>query len=91
MDLLAWIVPAVSSNYKVPLPGSEAIGIDRWVLTFTVGLSFVAALLCGLAPALGMSSPDLNESLKEGGRGSAAGIRGGRFRSSPAPGASGGD
>jgi putative ABC transport system permease protein len=80
VQLLRALVPAVSSNYKVPIPGLDEIGIDGWVLVFTLGLSFVTALLCGLAPALKTSRLDLIESLKEGGRTSVAGFRGSRFR-----------
>src|SRR6185369_1827871 len=80
VQLLRLVVPAVSSNYKVSIPGLDEIAIDRFVLLFTLGLSFVTALLCGLAPALRTSALELNDALKEGGRTSATGFRGGRFR-----------
>jgi putative ABC transport system permease protein len=80
LQLLRLLIPAVSSNYKVSIPGLEEIGVDRWVLLFTLGLSLVTALLCGLAPALKTSALDLNDALKEGGRTSVTGFRGGRFR-----------
>jgi predicted permease len=80
IQLLRAIVPPVSSTYKIPIPGLDQISIDGWVLTFTFALSFITALLCGLAPALRGSGLDLNESLKEGSRGSVGGLRGGRFR-----------
>src|SRR5437667_3377598 len=80
VQFLRAIVPAVSSNYKVSIPGLDEIGIDRWVLAFTLCLSFITAFLCGLVPALKTSRLDLNESLKEGGRSSVTGFRGGRFR-----------
>jgi putative ABC transport system permease protein len=81
VQLLGALVPAVSNAYKVPIPGADEIRIDGLVLVFTLALSFVTALLCGLAPALGTSRVDLNQSLKEGGRSSASGFRGGRLRS----------
>jgi putative ABC transport system permease protein len=81
INVLRSVVPAVSSNYKVPIPGLDEIGIDGPVLLFTLGLSFVITLLCGLAPALSNSAVDLNEPLKEGGRSSTSGFRGKRLRS----------
>jgi putative ABC transport system permease protein len=81
VEVLRAFVPAVSSNYKVPIPGLDHMGIDRWVLLFTLGLSFVTALLCGLAPAVKTSKVDLNDSLKEGSRGAGGGVCGGRLRS----------
>jgi predicted permease len=49
---------------ELPVPVGLAIGTDWRVLTFTIALSLLAALLCGLAPALQASRPDLVPSLK---------------------------
>jgi predicted permease len=49
---------------ELPFPVGVAIETDWRVLGFTVGLSLVAALLCGIAPALHASRPDLVPSLK---------------------------
>jgi len=47
------------------------VNIDTRVLGFTLGISVLSAVLFGLVPAFRASKPDLNESLKEGGRSSA--------------------
>jgi predicted permease len=51
------------------LPRAEKIGIDAHVLIFVAGISLLAGVLFGLAPALKTSQPDLHEQLKDGGRG----------------------
>jgi putative ABC transport system permease protein len=54
--------------------------IDGRVLGFTAGLSLLTGLVFGLFPALQLSRPSLLEPLKEGGRGSAQGVRSQRLR-----------
>ena len=49
-------------------PGWSQLGINFPVLAFTIALSVLSGLVFGLAPALQVSRPDLNESLKEGSR-----------------------
>jgi putative ABC transport system permease protein len=51
----------------------SGVRIDANVAWFTFALTFLTGLLFGLAPALKSSKPDLNESLKDGGRGATAG------------------
>ncbi len=46
------------------------ISIDLRVLGFTLLVSFITGALFGLVPAIQLSRPNLNDSLKEGGRGS---------------------
>ncbi len=48
-----------------------SLTLNLSVLTFAVVISFASAFLFGLAPALQISRIDLNDSLKEGGRGNA--------------------
>ncbi len=52
------------------LPHALAIKPDSHVLLFTLGTSLVVGVLFGLVPALRMSRAGLQETLKEGGRGS---------------------
>jgi predicted permease len=52
------------------LPRAEEVRPDGRVLLVMAGASVLAGILFGLAPALRTSRPDLQETLKEGGRGS---------------------
>ena len=52
------------------LPHREWIGVNPPVLLFTLGASLITGILFGLAPALHVARTDLQESMKEGGKGS---------------------
>jgi putative ABC transport system permease protein len=56
----------------------RTIHVDARVLAFAVAISVVSSLVFGLLPALRASRVDLNEVLKEGGRGSSGARRRGR-------------
>ena len=56
----------------------DFVGIDGWVLGFTLAVSLLTALLVGLVPALQAGRPNLNEALKDVGTTSAGGLRGRR-------------
>jgi predicted permease len=57
------------------IPDEAKVAIDRPVLLFTLGVSFVTALLFGLAPALHASRTQLVTALKESARGAGTGFR----------------
>src|SRR6266542_4270894 len=69
--LAVWGVDALRRIGPANLPRLSDIEIDGWVLAFTFGVSFIAGIVFGLAPALQSARGDVNESLKEGGRGGA--------------------
>ena len=79
--LLAWwgldVLLALSPS---DIPRLDQVKIDTTVLAFTIGVSMLTGILFGMVPALQASKPDLNESLKEGGRGTTT-SRGNRVRS----------
>jgi predicted permease len=53
------------------IPGLETIGVDWRTLAFTLGVTLLTGVLFGALPALKISRIDLNQSLKESGKGSA--------------------
>lgn len=72
--LATWLTRLLGSLNAVDTFGDMGqmakIAIDGRVLGFTLLISLVTGLLFGLFPALRLSRPDLNDSLKEGARGS---------------------
>jgi putative ABC transport system permease protein len=79
--LAFWGLDVLVALSPQDIPRLDQIRIDGRVLAFTLLVSLLTGLIFGLAPALQASKPDLNESLKEGGRGSTGGIHGSRVRS----------
>jgi putative ABC transport system permease protein len=63
------------------LPRINEVRLDGRVLAFTFAVSLVTGILFGLVPALAASNPDLNETLKEGGRGGTGSAKRQRMRS----------
>ena len=48
------------------LPRSSNIGLDLWVLAFTLGISLATGVAAGLLPALRLTHGDVSEALKQG-------------------------
>ncbi len=57
------------------IPRAHELGLDPLVFGFTALVSVLTGVLFGLVPALQISRHDLHESLKEGGRSGAGGVR----------------
>ncbi len=70
----------VMMMHPADLPQLESIGIDWRVLTFTLSVSLVTALLFGLAPAVTGARVNLVDALKQGGRSGIVGLGGKRTR-----------
>ncbi len=72
--LAEWGTRAALDVLPEALPRGEAVGLDGHVLLFTLVASILAGVVFGLAPALKTAQPNVQEMLKEGGRG-ASGAR----------------
>src|SRR5258706_4749896 len=79
--LAVWGNSLLVSLIPADVPRIHEVSVDGRILTFTVLVSFITGLIFGLAPALQASKLDLNESLKEGLRGTTSGLRQNRLRS----------
>src|SRR6185436_10904536 len=77
IDALRAVNPGDAAKF---IPGWYQLGINAQVLLFTLGLSVVSGIVFGLAPALQASRTNLNNSLKEGTRGTSSASH--RLRSS---------
>src|SRR5262245_33687493 len=73
--LAFWGAQTLIAAGPATIPRLKEIGIDGQALGFTLLISLLTGVGFGLAPALQISRPDLNESLKEKGRGSSTGFR----------------
>ena len=68
--LATWGTQAALHLVSGQLPRAGEVTVDAPVLLFTVIVSLLSGVLFGLYPALRLARPDLQERLKEGGRGS---------------------
>jgi len=67
--LAAWGTKVALQYLPSGLPRANEIGMDWKVLLFTGGISILSGTVFGLVPALKISRPNLQDTLKEGGRG----------------------
>ena len=73
--LAFWGLDLLLAAIPIDLPFWMKFDLDGRVLGFTAGVTLLTALIFGAAPALQASKVDLNEALKEGGRGGAGAAR----------------
>ena len=78
--LAFWATPALARLAADSVPRIEDVGVDGWVLAFTLGVSLVTGLLFGIFPALQATRTDVNSILKEGSRGGGTGTGHRRLR-----------
>lgn len=79
--LSVWLTDLLIALSPADTPRFSEINLDYRVLGFTMIVSCLTGVLFGLAPALQASKIDLNEALKEGGRGMCESHRRNRLRS----------
>src|SRR5499426_2394466 len=75
--LAYWLVDLLVSFSPQGTPRLDEIGMDRRVLGYTIGVTVLTGLLFGSAPVLQLFKADLNQSLRDGGKG-LQGARSGR-------------
>jgi len=78
--LALWGVALMTKLLPQDFPRLAEINLDWRVLGFTLGASVLTGILFGLAPALQISRSDVQESLKESGRGASGSKRHNRLR-----------
>jgi putative ABC transport system permease protein len=78
--LALWGVALMTKLLPHDFPRAGEIDLDWRVLAFTLFASILTGILFGLAPALQISKTDVQESLKESGRGSSGSRRHNRLR-----------
>jgi putative ABC transport system permease protein len=64
-------VRGLVASLPANVPRADEIGVDFQVLLFTAVVAVLTGLVFGMAPAWKVSSADMNETLKENGRGTA--------------------
>ena len=70
-----WGTRAALGVLPAALPRAEEIGLDFRVLGFAIAVSVLTGVLFGLVPTLRTTRPELQEALKEGGRGASSARR----------------
>lgn len=73
---LSWIATRAMTTWGAgQLPQGIPIGIDMWVLLFTIIVSGIAGVFFGTVPALQLARADPNTALRDEGRGMSVGLK----------------
>lgn len=62
-----WLIKLLISIAPADIPRIEEVSLNLTVLLFSLGLTLLTAIFCGLVPALWASRLNLNQTLNEGG------------------------
>jgi putative ABC transport system permease protein len=74
---IGWIgVRAMSTLTRLGIEGATAMALDGRVVAFTLAVSVLSGVLFGTAPAVRSTRGDVQDALRDGGRGHSAGRRG---------------
>src|SRR5262249_27784374 len=76
----SWTIDLLRANGPADLPRLDPLRINGAVVAFTFSIAALTSLIFGLVPALQASRPEVEQALKDAGRGS-SGVRGNRLRS----------
>lgn len=79
--LAIWGLDLLRAIAAQTVPRITEVNFDPRVLLTTLLVSLGTGILIGIVPAIASAKPELTEALKEGGRGSTAGLRRNRVRS----------
>jgi putative ABC transport system permease protein len=75
-----WGLDILLAALPEDFPRLQDVSLDWRVLGFTFAVSLLTGVVCGLAPALRASKPNLHDALKESGRTTTGGVRRARLR-----------
>ncbi|HJX89572.1 MAG TPA: ABC transporter permease [Pyrinomonadaceae bacterium] len=75
-----WLLSLIKKLLPLDFPRVNEIRVDWRVLAFTLTASVLTGILFGFAPALQFARSDIQDSIRETGRGTAGSLRRSRFR-----------
>jgi len=78
--IAVWGLAAITKFLPADFPRLNEIHLDLRILGFTFAASVLTGILFGLVPALQISRPDVQETIRETGRGTSGSRRQSRFR-----------